>query len=83
MPVTKLREQTSPTGLTLFGPLPEARDFYLMWNGPGGRLNLAIRPFDSDGSLVSIEHITANNTYNTRAEARAAAKAFTEANTDV
>ena len=72
----KLAFQRSPTGLTLFGPLPETTDFYLLWLGPGAGLKLAIRPFSVDGTVTSIQHRTANGAYNTWREAAAAAEAF-------
>jgi hypothetical protein len=76
MPSPKLKVQTGPTGLTLWGPLPETTDFYLMWGGPGSRLRLAIRPLSVDGTSTTIEHPTANGTYDTRREAAAAVAAF-------
>lgn len=76
MPSPKLAFQRSPTGLTLFGPLPDADDFYILWSGPGARLFLAIHPFDRAGTLVPIEHPTANASYSTWKEAAAAAEAF-------
>jgi len=72
----RLKEQSGPTGLTLFGPLPETEDLYLLWLGPGARLYLGVNPFNADGALVPIEHPTANGVYLTRGEARDAANAF-------
>lgn len=74
--MSALREQVSPTGLTLFGPLPDTRDWYLMWPGPGARLSLAIRPFEVSGTTTRVDHPTANGVYDNRKDAREAANAF-------
>lgn len=63
-------------GQTLWGPLPDTRDYYLMWTGLGGRLYLAIRPFAPDGAMVLIDHPAADGAYDTRRDAARAVAAF-------
>jgi hypothetical protein len=43
---------------------------------------LVINPFSAQGTMGSIDHPSANGTYSTRAEARAAANAFVSARED-
>ena len=66
-------------GQTIWGPLPDAPDTYLLWPGVGSRLYLTIRPYSADGVMVPIDHPTARDSYQTRKSAGAAVAAFVAA----
>jgi hypothetical protein len=76
----KLSRRTSPTGLTVWGPLPDSTGMFILWPGPGGGLNLCVGdPSEVGTSVTRIEHPTASGTYDTRKQAQAAVEAFTAA----
>jgi hypothetical protein len=63
-------------GQTLWGPLPDTRDYYLLWPGVGSRLYLAIRPTSPDGLMTTVDHPSADASYMTRKDADAAVARF-------
>jgi hypothetical protein len=73
----------SPTGLTLWPMLPEEAQggtpMSIVWPGPGSGLYLGIRATEPGGSMVRIEHRTADGQYDTFKQAQKAAHAFAAA----
>ena len=63
-----------------WGPLPETRDMWILWGGPGGDLVLfhgdTAKP---ESPWCSIRHSSASGTYGTLAEAEKAVNAFVKA----
>lgn len=68
------RPSVSPTGLTIW-PLATGA-LSIVWLGPGSGLFLGFDPTSAEGSMVRIEHRTADGEYATRKEAAKAARAF-------
>ena len=67
------RPQVSPTGLTLW-PLSDSQS--LIWAGTGSRLYLGLNATKPHGTMIPIEHSSANGSYATRKDAAKAALAF-------
>jgi len=75
MSATRLREQRGPTGLTLFGPLANTDDTFVLWIGPGASLMLGIRPTEPNGMVVPIDD---SPTCENLKQARAFANSFAD-----
>lgn len=65
-----------PTGMVVWGPIPDAPSLSLVWTGPGSRLYLGVKVMDVGGSMVPIEHPAADSSYETEKETKAAAARF-------
>lgn len=67
-------------GMTKWGPLPETRDMWIVWDGPGTGLQLYARDPDKPGVLSKrIEHPSASAVYDTVDAAENAVNAFIRA----
>jgi hypothetical protein len=69
-------EHRSPTGTTVWMNLPDCTpDFGILWPGSGAGLFIG-QPTTPRGSVIRIEHRTADGEYATLRKARAAVAAF-------
>ena len=83
MSAATLRRQPLAFGITVWGPLPETSDYYVMWDGPGSGLYFcAGDPGVAGTPRKRIEHSTASGIYATPKEADRAARAFVASVTD-
>ncbi len=65
-------------GMTKWGPLPDTRDMWILWGGPGDGLFLVMGD-GKDGSFKRIGHHTASGVYASLDEAEKAVSAFVRA----
>lgn len=68
----------SPTGLIVWS-LPDT-ELQVMWPGRGSRLYIG-KPMESGGAVTSIQHPTADSSYDTAKDATKAVEAFIAAAT--
>ena len=78
MPNPDVMPMSLPSGGLMWFPWqwPREPDMAIWWLGPGTHLFLCLRPFHPEGSQVRIEHPTADESYDTAAEATAAMRRF-------
>jgi len=65
----------SPTGLTVW-PVPGSEALTLTWTGPDSGLFLGMHADQPGGSMVRVDHPSADGTYATRKQAAKAVVAF-------
>jgi hypothetical protein len=74
--ITKLARHPLAWGMTRWGPLPETKDLYLFWGGPGSGIYLE---HGQDGPQQPVRHASASGTYDTAKQAQRAVEAFVSA----
>lgn len=74
----KVQRHPLAWGMTKWGPLPDTRDLFLFWGGPGDGLYMTK---GENGAHRRIEHRSASGTYDTARQAQRAVDAFVKAGT--
>ena len=70
-------------GMTMWGPLPDTADMWILWSGPGDGLELFVGNPGKQGAIGKrIRHLAAGDIYLTVAEAEKAVNAFIQAGLD-
>jgi hypothetical protein len=77
---TKLQRHPVAFGITYWGPLPDTRETFIQWDGPGSGLYLyASNPEYARDVGLRIRHRLASGEYRTLRDAERAVRAFVAA----